>query len=158
MGEALVSVLDAKGTPTIVQRAGILPPHSSMNAVEAFVIQNNIDRNPLRSKYLKAVDNESAYELLTAEAEEAQREAEEEAQRKAEEAQREKEEKEREKEEKQRSKGHNKPYNTQLIAHKSIIHINNISNIPRRQIKRNPFVMIIYRTRRTILIFYTFFQ
>ena len=104
VGEALVSVLDAKGTPTVVQRAGILPPHSSMNAVEAFVIQNNIDRNPLRSKYLKAVDNESAYELLTAEAEEAQREAEEEAQRKAEEAQREKEEKEREKEEKAREK------------------------------------------------------
>ena len=104
VGEALVSVLDAKGTPTIVQRAGILPPHSSMNAVEAFVIQNNIDRNPLRSKYLKAVDNESAYELLTAEAEEAQRAAEEEAQRKAEEAQREKEEKEREKEEKAREK------------------------------------------------------
>ena len=104
VGEALVSVLDAKGTPTIVQRAGILPPHSSMNAVEAFVIQNNIDRNPLRSKYLKAVDNESAYELLTAEAVEAQREAEEEAQRKAEEAQRAKEEKEREKEEKAREK------------------------------------------------------
>ena len=104
VGEALVSVLDAKGTPTVVQRAGILPPHSSMNAVEAFVIQTNIDRNPLRSKYLKAVDNESAYELLTAEAEEAQREAEEEAQRKAEEAQRAKEEKEREKEEKAREK------------------------------------------------------
>ena len=104
VGEALVSVLDAKGTPTMVQRASILPPHSSMNAVEAFVIQNNIDRNPLRSKYLKAVDNESAYELLTAEAEEAQREAEEEAQRKAEEAQRAKEEKEREKEEKAREK------------------------------------------------------
>ena len=104
VGEALISVLDAKGTPTIVQRAGILPPHSSMNAVEAFVIQTNIDRNPLRSKYLKAVDNESAYELLTAEAEEAQREAEEEAQRKAEEAQRAKEEKEREKEEKAREK------------------------------------------------------
>ena len=104
VGEALVSVLDAKGTPTIVQRAGILPPHSSMNAVEAFVIQTNIDRNPLRSKYEKAVDNESAYELLTAQAEEAQREAEEEERRKAEEAERAREEKEREKEEKQREK------------------------------------------------------
>ena len=104
VGEALVSVLDAKGTPTIVQRAGILPPHSSMNAVEAFVIQTNIDRNPLRSKYEKAVDNESAYELLTAQAQEAQREAEEEERRKAEEAERAREEKEREKEEKQREK------------------------------------------------------
>ena len=95
VGEALVSVLDAKGTPTVVQRAGILPPHSSMNAVEAFVIQTNIDRNPLRSKYEKAVDNESAYELLTAQAQEAQREAEEEERRKAEEAERAREEKER---------------------------------------------------------------
>ena len=104
MGEALVSLLDAKGTPSVVQRAGILPPHSSMNAVEAFMIQSNIEDNPLRSKYLKAVDEESAYELLTAQAEEEAREAEEEAKRKAEEAQRIKEEKEREKEEKAREK------------------------------------------------------
>ena len=88
----------------MVQRAGILPPHSSMNAVEPFVIQSNVEANPLRSKYLKAVDEESAYELLMAEAQEAQKAAEEEAQRKAEEAQRAKEEKEREKEEKQREK------------------------------------------------------
>ena len=104
VGEALVSVLDAKGTPTVVQRAGILPPPSSMNAVEPFVIQNNIERNPLRGKYLKTVDEESAYEVLMAEAQEAQQEAEAEARRKEEEAQREKEEKEREKEEKQREK------------------------------------------------------
>ena len=104
VGEALVSVLDAKGTPTIVQRAGILPPHSSMNAVEPFVIQSNVDANPLRSKYLKAVDQESAYELLMAEAQEEAQAAEEEARRKEEEAQRIKEEKEREKEEKQRKK------------------------------------------------------
>ena len=104
VGEALVSVLDAKGTPTVVQRAGILPPHSSMNAVEPFVIQSNVEANPLRKKYAQAVDEESAYELLTAQAQEEAREAEEEAQRKAEEAQRAKEEKQREKEEKQREK------------------------------------------------------
>ena len=104
VGEALVSVLDAKGIPTVVQRAGILPPHSSMNAVEPFMIQSNIEQNPLRKKYAQAVDEESAYELLTAQAQEEAREAEEEAQRKAEEAQRAKEEKEREKEEKQREK------------------------------------------------------
>ena len=104
VGEALVSVLDAKGTPGIVQRAGILPPRSSMNAVQPFMIQSNIEQNPLRSKYLKAVDQESAYELLTAQAQEEQQAAEEEARRKAEEAQRIKEEKEREKEEKAREK------------------------------------------------------
>ena len=75
-----------------------------MNAVEPFVIQSNIEENPLRKKYLKAVDEESAYEVLTAEAEEAQKAAEEEARRKEEEEKREKEEKEREKEEKAREK------------------------------------------------------
>ena len=100
VGEALVSVLDARGVPTVVQRANILPPHSSMNAVEPFVIQTNVERNPLRGKYAQAVDEETAYEVLQAEAQE----AEEEARRKAEEAQRAKEEKEREKGEKQRAK------------------------------------------------------
>ena len=68
------------------------------------MIQSNIEQNPLRKKYAQAVDEESAYELLTELAQEEAREAEEEAQRKAEEAQRVKEEKEREKEEKQREK------------------------------------------------------
>ena len=103
-GEALVSVLNEKGVPSIVQKAGILPPRSSMNAVEAFMLQDNIDRNPLKSKYAKAVDQESAYEVLTEEAQQEAQEAEEAARKAAEEAQREKEEKEREKEEKAREK------------------------------------------------------
>ena len=103
-GEALVSVLNEKGIPSIVQKAGILPPRSSMNAVEAFMIQDNIDRNPLKSKYAQAVDQESAYEVLTEEAQQAQKEAEEAARLAAEEAQRQQEEKEREKEEKAKAK------------------------------------------------------
>ncbi len=78
VGEALVSVLDEKGIPTIVQRANILPPHSSMNAVEESVIQQNIKENPLYSRYAKLKDRESAYEILQeqrAEAEEAAEEA-----------------------------------------------------------------------------------
>ena len=59
----------------VVQRANILPPHSSMAAVEAFTIQSVIDSNPLKEKYGTTVDEESAYEILKGEAEEAAEEA-----------------------------------------------------------------------------------
>ena len=94
VGEALVSVLDEKGIPSIVQKANILPPHSSMNAVAETVIQKNAKDNPLYSKYFKADDRESAYEILTKEAKEAQEQAEKEAK----EAEKEAEKKAREKE------------------------------------------------------------
>lgn len=77
-GEALVSVLDEKGVPTIVERAGILPPRSSMSAVEPDVVQSVIFSSPLRDKYAQVVDRESAYEILTAAHAEAQAKAEEE--------------------------------------------------------------------------------
>ena len=74
-GEALVSCLDEKGIPAIVEKAGIMPPRSSMNAVEAHVIQDNVKANPLYSKYNKLKDRESAYEVLQEEREEAEEEA-----------------------------------------------------------------------------------
>lgn len=83
-GEALVSVLDEKGVPTIVERAGILPPRSSMNAVEPTDIQEAIFKSPLRDKYSEIADRESAYELLTAQHAQ-QQAAEEEAQKQLEE-------------------------------------------------------------------------
>ena len=79
VGEALVSVLDEKGVPTIVQKANILPPRSSMNAVEESVIKKNITANPLRGKYSDAEDRESAYEVLEEQAEEARKQEEKEA-------------------------------------------------------------------------------
>ena len=69
-GEALVSVLDPKGIPGVVQRANILPPRSSMNAVEPAVIGTVLANSPLRDKYTETEDRESAYEILTAAAEE----------------------------------------------------------------------------------------
>ena len=75
VGEALGSVLDADGIPTVVQRANILPPRSTMAAVEGYAIQSNIDASPLKEKYGTAVDEESAYEILRGEAEEAAEEA-----------------------------------------------------------------------------------
>ncbi|MBR7071829.1 MAG: DUF853 family protein, partial [Clostridia bacterium] len=69
-GEALVSVLDEKGVPGVVQRAGILPPKSSMEAVEPAVIGTVIASSPLKDKYTQVEDRESAYEILSAAAEE----------------------------------------------------------------------------------------
>lgn len=71
VGEALVSVLDADGVPTIVERAGILPPKSSMNAVSAERIQQVIAESPLAEKYTVVEDRESAYEILEEERQEA---------------------------------------------------------------------------------------
>ena len=99
-GEALVSVLDGDGVPTVVQRAGILPPRSSMNAADPSAIEEAIKSSPFCEKYAEAVDRESAYELLTARYEQ---EAEE-KKKAEEEAAREKEEKEKEKKKKSKSR------------------------------------------------------
>ena len=64
VGEALVSVLNEKGVPTMVEQANILPPRSSMNAVEDSTIRRAISESPLGKKYNKAIDRESAYEKL----------------------------------------------------------------------------------------------
>ena len=85
-GEALVSVLDVKGVPCIVQRAGILPPRSSMNAVEPAVINSIVENSPLREKYGVAIDRKSAYEFIAGQHEQEEKErAELEAAKKAEE-------------------------------------------------------------------------
>ena len=64
VGEALVSVLDEKGVPTMVERAGILPPKSSMNMADDAVVKAAIDQSPLKNKYESALDRTSAYEIL----------------------------------------------------------------------------------------------
>ena len=103
-GEALVSVLDKEGIPTMVEKANILPPRSSMKACDSITLQAHILGCPLREKYLNELDEKSAYEVIAEEQaakEEAERlaqeEKEKEAERKAQEKQKEKEAKEREK-------------------------------------------------------------
>jgi len=64
VGEALVSVLDEKGVPSIVERAGILPPRSSMDAVEIEAINAVMEGSPIFEKYAQTEDRESAYEVL----------------------------------------------------------------------------------------------
>ncbi|MBQ2766311.1 MAG: DUF853 family protein [Clostridia bacterium] len=75
VGEALVSVLDADGVPSIVQRANILPPKSSMKAVDGVLLQSVVLASTLRDKYASEADRESAFEVLTEEREEAAKEA-----------------------------------------------------------------------------------
>ena len=72
VGEALVSVLDEKGVPTVVEKAGILPPRSSMSMADEATLERVLSQSALRNKYDAAVDRESAFEVLEAEEDEAQ--------------------------------------------------------------------------------------
>jgi len=66
VGEALVSVLDSKGSPTVVERALIVPPESRMGPLDDNERQQCLERSPYRGRYDKPLDRESAYELLKA--------------------------------------------------------------------------------------------
>ena len=70
-GEALVSFLDEKGAPGIVQRAKILFPLSQIGAITEGQRMDIIKQSRVYGKYDTPVDNESAFELLLKEAEEA---------------------------------------------------------------------------------------
>jgi DNA helicase HerA-like ATPase len=89
VGEALVSTLEAKGTPSVVERTLIRPPCSRMGPISPEERKAVIDASPVLGLYDEVRDRESAYEILRRQAEE--KAAAEEAQRAAE--AREKEEK-----------------------------------------------------------------
>ena len=75
-GEALVSFLDEKGAPSVVERAKILFPLSQIGAVTEGQRLDIIKGSRIYGKYDTPVDRESAYEQLVREAEEAKAEAE----------------------------------------------------------------------------------
>ena len=75
-GEALVSFLDAKGAPTMVERAKILFPLSQIGAVTEDQRDSIIKGSRIFGKYDTMIDRESAYEMLLKESEEAEAEAE----------------------------------------------------------------------------------
>ena len=84
-GEALVSFLDEKGAPTMVERAKILFPLSQFGAITDDQRATIIKQSRLWGRYDNPVDRESAYEILVAATAEAERQkAELEAQKKAE--------------------------------------------------------------------------
>jgi DNA helicase HerA-like ATPase len=71
VGEALVSLLDAKGRPGMTERAYIAPPGSLIGPVTPAQRQALLQSSLVAGVYEKAVDRESAYELLTARASQA---------------------------------------------------------------------------------------
>ena len=84
-GEALVSFLDPKGAPTVVERAKILFPLSQIGAVTEGQRLDIIKQSRIYGKYDTPIDRESAFEVLMAEAEQQMQAAEEEAAAKEEE-------------------------------------------------------------------------
>ena len=72
-GEALVSFLDEKGIPSVVERAKILFPLSQIGAISEAQRTQVINRSRLYGRYDHPVDRESAYEIITAATAEAER-------------------------------------------------------------------------------------
>ncbi len=64
VGEALVSFLDPKGTPGIVQRAWIIPPTGQIGPITPAQRQSLIKSSVLFGHYEQTIDRESAYERL----------------------------------------------------------------------------------------------
>lgn len=66
VGEALVSMLDAKGRPGIVGQTLIRPPSSRLGPATDTERKTVISRSPVGSQYDETIDRKSAYEVLTA--------------------------------------------------------------------------------------------
>ena len=65
-GEALVTVLSARGVPTPLAATRLLPPDSMMAPVDAATFQTLVASSPLQAKYGTTIDRDSAYERITA--------------------------------------------------------------------------------------------
>jgi hypothetical protein len=64
VGEALVSCLDAKGIPTMVERAWIMPPGTRIGAITDAERRSVMQSSPVAGRYDQPIDRESAYETL----------------------------------------------------------------------------------------------
>jgi hypothetical protein len=76
VGEALVSVLDKKGVPSIVERAMVRPPRSRLEPLSDAERLRVIRSSLLAGHYERPVDRESAHEILLARAPQARQQAE----------------------------------------------------------------------------------
>lgn len=113
VGEALVSFLDANGAPSIVERALVVPPEGQIGPISPEERQDQIKNSLVGGSYDKALDRESAYEILTARAMDLQMEQEEQERRKELEKlrkQQEKEQKEKLRQEQQAQKQSEREY------------------------------------------------
>ena len=68
VGEALISLLDAKGRPSVTERVFVIPPGSQIGPITAAQRQALLQNSLVAGVYEKAVDRESAYEKLQARA------------------------------------------------------------------------------------------
>jgi len=68
VGEALVSVLDEKGAPTVVQKTLIRPPASRLGPLSPGERAALMGSSPVRGAYDQAIDRDSAFEVLKARA------------------------------------------------------------------------------------------
>jgi hypothetical protein len=66
IGEALVTVLSPRGTPTPLAATRLLPPDSLMAALPLQDLQARIAASTVATKYAMAIDRESAHEMITA--------------------------------------------------------------------------------------------
>jgi DNA helicase HerA-like ATPase len=64
VGETLISTLDEKGVPSMIERTLLAPPRSQIGPVTSEVREKIMGRSPLKGVYDQPVDRESAYELL----------------------------------------------------------------------------------------------
>ena len=64
VGEALVSLLDDKGMPQVVERALVLPPGGQIGPISVEQRQAIIKASAIFGRYEQAIDRESAYEIL----------------------------------------------------------------------------------------------
>lgn len=64
VGEALVSTLERKGVPSIVQRTLIRPPQSRLGPLTKSERRDVVNNSPVFGQYDKTVDRESAFEIL----------------------------------------------------------------------------------------------
>ena len=71
IGEALVTLLNEKGVPTPLVHCMMRPPQSRMDILSPEEIDAIVGRSKIAGKYNQVIDNESAYEILTAKLEEA---------------------------------------------------------------------------------------
>ncbi|OYY94252.1 MAG: ATP-binding protein [Hydrogenophilales bacterium 28-61-23] len=76
VGEALVSCLDEKGRPGVVERALIAPPCGQIGPIDASARQQLMRTSLVAGVYEKTVDRESAYEVLKARAAQSAQQAE----------------------------------------------------------------------------------
>ena len=75
IGEALVTVLTPKGVPSPLAATRLVPPDSSMAALDPAAFQALVSAATLRAKYGITVDRQSAHEMITARIQSAQQAA-----------------------------------------------------------------------------------